>query len=59
MRISALLAVVVLIPMSYADAQMPPAERDALIALYNSTDGANWWDNTGWLGAPGTECDWE
>ncbi|MCP4901114.1 MAG: hypothetical protein GY906_29440, partial [bacterium] len=40
-------------------------ERDALIALYNSTDGANWDDNTNWRNAvdtdfndPGTECTW-
>jgi len=33
-------------------------EREALIALYNSTDGSNWIDNTGWLGAPGSECTW-
>ena len=33
-------------------------ERDALIALYNSTSGANWTENSGWLGAAGTECDW-
>ena len=26
-------------------------QRDALVALYNSTDGANWKNNTGWLGA--------
>ena len=39
-------------------AQIPQIERDALIALYNSTDGANWTDNTGWLGAVGTECSW-
>ena len=38
--------------------QVPQIERDALIALYNSTDGANWIDNTGWLGEAGTECDW-
>ena len=58
MRSSVLVAVLVLIPMSYADAQIPQVERDALIALYNSTDGANWSDNTGWLGAVGTECTW-
>ena len=39
-------------------AQVPQIERDALVALYNSTDGANWTDNTGWLGAAGTECSW-
>ncbi len=27
---------------------VPQSERDALIALYNSTDGANWTDNTNW-----------
>lgn len=30
---------------------VPATERDALIALYNATDGANWNDNTGWLSA--------
>ena len=24
-------------------------DRDALVALYNATDGANWTDNTNWL----------
>lgn len=28
---------------------VPPAQRNALIALYNATDGTNWTDNTGWL----------
>ncbi|MDO5981448.1 leucine-rich repeat domain-containing protein [Flavivirga spongiicola] len=27
---------------------VPTAERDALIALYNATDGANWTNNTNW-----------
>ncbi len=39
-------------------ADIPTSERDALISLYNSTDGANWDDNSDWLGAVGTECDW-
>ena len=43
---------------SVAIAQVPQIERDALVALYNSTDGANWTDNTGWLGEAGTECSW-
>ena len=29
-------------------AQVPQAERDALIALYNATDGPNWTNNTNW-----------
>jgi len=39
-------------------AQIPQIERDALIALYNSTDGDNWTNNAGWMGAAGTECFW-
>lgn len=32
---------------------------DALVDLYNSTDGANWTDKTGWVnGAAGTDCDY-
>ena len=43
---------------SVLEAQISSIERDALIALYNSTDGANWANNTNWLGAPGTEGTW-
>jgi len=39
-------------------AQIPSWERDALIALYNSTGGPNWTNKTNWLGAPGTEGTW-
>jgi hypothetical protein len=42
-----------LVGMAYS--QVPQIERDALVALYNSTDGTNWTDNTGWMGAVGTE----
>jgi WD40 repeat protein len=47
--------------------EIPGAERSALIALYNSTNGDNWTDNSGWkdgtLSAdgfqePGTEHTW-
>ena len=51
------LALLSVVNISYA--QIPQEERDALIALYNSTDGANWKDNTGWMGEAGTECDWK
>ena len=27
----------------------PPGQREALMALYNATDGPNWTDNTNWL----------
>jgi len=39
-------------------AAVPNAQRQALIALYDSTNGAEWTNNTGWLGAAGSECTW-
>ena len=43
---------------SFAHAQVPPAERAVLMALYESTNGDAWTDNTGWNGPVGTECSW-
>ena len=37
--------------------EIPETECDALVAVYNSTDGANWSDNTGWLQTD-TPCSW-
>ena len=48
----------VVAPSKATPTQSSQIERKALIALYNSTNGANWKDNTGWLGAAGTECNW-
>ena len=39
-------------------AVIPQTERDALIALYDSTGGDFWDNNGGWLDPPGTECMW-
>ncbi len=36
---------------------VPCSERDALIALYNSTNGSNWDNNTNWLSAQPVD-DW-
>ena len=33
----------------FTPADIPQAEADALVWLYDHTDGANWTDNTGWL----------
>jgi len=44
--------------LSLVGAAIPATERAALIALYNATDGDHWTDNSHWLGAPGTECQW-
>jgi Leucine-rich repeat (LRR) protein len=49
---------------SYSDtieiipAMFPESERQALIDLYNSTDGSNWNRSDNWLGERGTECSW-
>ena len=37
--------------------EIPTTECEALVALYESTDGDNWNDNTGWL-ATDTPCSW-
>ena len=34
------------------------AERDALVNLYNASQGAYWTTNSGWNGSAGTECSW-
>lgn len=52
-------AVILIAGTGQVGAAIPTAERNALIDLYNSTDGANWTVNTNWLGAVGTECTWE
>ena len=44
---------------SSAQAAVPPSERDALLALYDSTNGATWTSKNNWRGAAGTECHWE
>lgn len=53
----ALFALVGLLNPASAHAAIPAGERQVLINLYNSTDGPNWNENTGWLGA-GNECNW-
>jgi hypothetical protein len=37
--------------------EIQPIECEALVALYNSTDGANWSKNTNW-NVTNTPCDW-
>jgi hypothetical protein len=39
-------------------AAIPAAERQALIDLYNLTNGAGWYNKTNWIGAAGTENTW-
>jgi len=54
-----LLALVLSVSTSFA--QTLEDDRLALVALYNSTDGVNWYNNTGWTvpGSPGDNpCGW-
>ena len=55
----ALSAVSLLLCSPVSVAQVPQAEREALIALYTSTSGESWYFNNGWLGPVGSECTWE
>jgi hypothetical protein len=41
-----------------AHADIPVTERAVLQAMYTSTNGVNWNNNTNWNGAVGTECTW-
>lgn len=41
-----------------ASAAIPAGERLALMHFYEETGGPFWYDNLGWGGAPGTECEW-
>ncbi len=47
-----------LLPAVAAMGQVPLAEREALINLYEDTNGGGWTDSAGWLGPVGTECTW-
>jgi len=43
---------------SYGQCSTPHPDYEALMALYNSTDGANWTNNDGWReGVTGESCD--
>lgn len=39
-------------------AQVSEQERQALVDFYLSTNGDDWFDNSGWLGEEGSECSW-
>lgn len=53
-----LVSVLVLIGVTPAVAAIPPTERQVLLNLYSSTNGAGWTTRTNWNGAAGTECTW-
>jgi len=41
-----------------AHAVIPASERQVLLNIYISTNGAGWFTNTGWNSAVSTECNW-
>jgi len=41
-----------------AMAQLDADDRQALVDLYQATNGDQWFENEGWLGEPGSECNW-
>jgi PKD repeat protein len=56
---SALLAALILVAGMQAWGTIPSSERDALIAIYNATDGPHWAHSANWLGPSGTEGTWD
>ena len=54
----AILAILLSLAPGLATAAIPPAERAALDALYQSTDGPRWNEHRFWGGLPGVECSW-
>ncbi len=56
-RWATLVAVVIMVA-GMAGAQVPAAERTALLDLYDSTNGPSWVTASGWGGAAGSECSW-
>ena len=57
-RIFLIIPVLFALAASVAEAAIPLAERQALIAIYNGTNGGTWTTNTNWNGVAGTECTW-
>ena len=53
-----LLYLVALAAAPAANGAIPTAERQVLLNLYASTNGAGWSERTGWNGAAGGECGW-
>jgi Leucine rich repeat N-terminal domain len=57
-RITALSLVALFAAVSFGASAIPTSERDFLLALYSSTNGANWTNKSGWSAATDPECTW-
>jgi Leucine-rich repeat (LRR) protein len=51
------LSVIPTIPLCGTQSQIPVEECNALVALYNGTNGSGWTDTSGWL-VDETPCTW-
>jgi hypothetical protein len=58
LRLAGLVGVLAVALSSAHVAAIPAAERAALEAIYDSTNGAGWRASTDWKGVVGTECTW-
>jgi hypothetical protein len=58
LRLAGLLGVLAVALSSAHVAAIPAAERAALEAIYDNTNGAGWRASTDWKGVVGTECTW-
>jgi hypothetical protein len=56
--LAASLILLMTLPGSPAQAQVPSDERAALIAFFQATGGDDWYIKSRWLGPAGTECQW-
>ncbi len=56
-RVTPIVMVLVLLGGPVANAALPSSQHDALVDLYNSTNGAGWTNRTNWLVAA-DECTW-
>ncbi|MCK5888499.1 MAG: hypothetical protein KAG19_00995 [Methylococcales bacterium] len=52
------LASLFLITSAHEAAAIPVQEQSALTDFYTAANGSSWANNSGWLGAAGTECNW-
>ena len=57
-RCVAALGFLLVVASASASAAIPAQERQVLLDLYTSANGASWTNNSGWNGAAGTECTW-
>ena len=57
-RIFLIIPVLFALAASVAEAAIPAAERQVLIAIYNGTNGGTWTNSTNWNSGGGTECTW-